>query len=134
MTVLRQRATRQDPDVRWVGARGADGAKMSDVLEEFVAPYEHSLTTTKAYRTLLSFGTMAWNLALFPEDKQPEELGLLLAEMPADMRAEGKDLICSLIARKKQQFPECRRMIIDFELTETASGRHLAVASSAEPV
>ena len=41
-----------------------------------------------------------------------------------------KEIVNMLIARKKAHFSEYRRAIIDFELTDTGRGYHLAVVST----
>ena len=44
--------------------------------------------------------------------------------------AESKGVIDYMIARKRQIFPDNKRIILNHELTETPDGFHLTVASS----
>jgi len=108
--------------------------KMSDVLEEFVAPFADSANTMDAYRQLLTLGVLAWNVALLPEDERERMIRASLhAEavgIPADSRAAVRGLVDALVVRKELCFRRNRRFIVDFDLQDTGDGWHISVAST----
>jgi len=110
--------------------------RMSDVLADFVEPYRQSADTEEAYRKLLTLAVMAWNTALLPEKAQHAMVDRVLDEglptAPPELKTGLKEIVHRLMARKKVYFSENKRTIIDFELTDTGRGYHLAVASTLE--
>ena len=58
----------------------------------------------------------------------------LLARLPKNVRKDGKQIIEELMVRKERFFSQYKRMILDFEVTDTGDGWHLSVMSSADPV
>ncbi len=130
MATLRQRSIQRNPEMQLHDGADADGVKMSEVIEDFLEPYQDSTATAREYRMLLNVGLIAWNLSLFPEQKQSPELDRLIAKLPEEGKEMGKDLVKKLMARKKQLFSWCRRMVVDFELTDTAGSWHLSVTST----
>lgn len=53
------------------------GEKMSDVIDEFLRPYEQYADSTEAYRRLIATAIIAWNAALV----QGAEREALLSDM-----------------------------------------------------
>src|SRR5712692_243504 len=108
--------------------------KMSDVLGDFVAPYYSFTNTDKAYRMLLTLGTLAWNASFLSDDQQEEMINQVLASgLPTATDQEATDikaLVRELIARRKALFSGHKRLIVSFELKDTGEGYHLAVAST----
>jgi hypothetical protein len=108
--------------------------KMSDILEDFVEPYEESAPDEDSYRKLLNLGVLAWNAALLPEDQRRTAIDETLREgLPGSSkedRALAKALIEMLVRRKQERFAANQRVIISFELTDTGDGYHLTVAST----
>jgi hypothetical protein len=111
-------------------------ARMSDVLADFVEPYRELADTEEAHRKLLTLAVMAWNAALLPEKEQHAMVDRVLDEgLPTatpELKIGLKEIVHRLMARKKAYFSENKRTIIDFELTDTGRGYHLAVASTLE--
>ncbi len=108
--------------------------KMSDVLEQFVDPYLELAETAADHRTLFTLAALAWNAALLPPGEREQMIdGIVNASVPADagpVRADAKEIVNALVARKQALFADNTRRIINFEITETAGGFHLAVAST----
>lgn len=108
--------------------------KMSEVLDDFVAPYSDLADTEDAYRKLLNLAVLAWNAALLPEDQrraiieETVDAGFPRASGPA--RAAAREFLETLIRRKLEHFAGNRRAILSFTLTETGDGYHLSVAST----
>lgn len=111
--------------------------RMSDVLDDFIAPYAGAADTEADYRKLLTLGIIAWDLALTPKARRPAMLDELLLDrlgnIPESLKSELRDLIRVLIARKEAHFADNRRMVIDFTLVRDGDGYQLTVASSLEP-
>lgn len=111
-------------------------AKMSDILEAFIEPYLDSACDLEQRRKLFAMAAFAWNLALFPEDEQQQELEQIVEQLSAGdqrLRQNTKEILEELIERKQQYFRKHQRYILDFELTETRSDFHLSVVSSMSP-
>jgi hypothetical protein len=108
--------------------------KMSDILDEFIEPYEELAANEESYRKLLNLGVLAWNAALMPEDQRRTAIDEMLREgLPRSSkedRAQAKAFIETLIRRKEERFAANQRAIISFELTDTGDGYHLTVAST----
>jgi hypothetical protein len=108
--------------------------KMSEVLEDFIEPYRDLADTEDAFRKLLNLGMLAWNAALLPEDKRramiDETLGAGFSRASSPDRAQARGFVEEMVRRKLEHFPDNRRSIISFELTDTGTGYHLAVAST----
>jgi hypothetical protein len=109
-------------------------AKMSEVLEAFVEPYLALADTEDAYRKLLMLALVAWNASFLTEDEQSEMVDDITSKaMPSATREEREDfreLVSTLVERKRAHFSEYTRRIIDFELTDTGKDYHLSVVST----
>ena len=73
----------------------------------------------------------AWNVMLFPEKDRSSRLDELLATLPRNVRKAGKQIIEELMVRKARFFSKYKRMIVDFQVTDSASGWHLSIMSTA---
>ncbi len=108
--------------------------KMSDVLEEFVQPLEDPADTEESYMKLLTLGMLAWNAALQPEDQRQAFIDRMIAVAlpgaPQRDRATVRQVVDMLIQRKQQLFPNNRRVIISFSLTDRGDDFHLSVVST----
>ncbi len=110
--------------------------KMSDVLEDFVEPYQDSIEGDDAYRKLLTVAVLAWNAALMPEDRQKAMIDDVLSKgLPPgsdDLVAGLRSIVEGMVKRKKAHFSSNRRAIISFELTDLGDQYNLSVASTLE--
>ena len=109
-------------------------AKMSDVLESFVEPYEDDEMTLSQRQNLLGIAVVAWNLALLPEDKRRGALkeiikGILSGEDPL-FQQEAREIITEMVARKDQLFADNQRYIVSYQLQDLGTEYHLTVAST----
>lgn len=113
-------------------------AKMSEVLEDFIAPYKQQADSEEAMQKLLTVAVVAWNASFFSESEQQEQIETMLAEgMPGaseQLKTEFKDIVNQFISRKKRYFSEYKRLIIDFDLKKIGGKYHLSVASTASTV
>ncbi len=110
------------------------GEKMSDVIDEFVRPYEQSADSTEAYRRLIATAIIAWNAALVQGAERETWLSdMLKAIAPHGDRQLQKDfhgIVSEMIERKEKYFANNRRYILNYQVTETPTGLHLSVAST----
>jgi hypothetical protein len=104
--------------------------KMSEVLDEFVAPFKEPNATEKELRILYSLGAIAWNIALLPADEQEKAFREAHEKMPADGRELFRFFVEPLLERKRRHFADCRRGIVGFELMMLPSGPYLQVRST----
>ena len=110
--------------------RAASSSKqaMSAALVELIEPYRDEVSSLDGYRTLVTIGAVAWNLALFPEDERQNHFDQAAREIgPGD---EMSEMVLALSRRKEQRFPDERRMIVSHEVSETATGYHLVAVSA----
>lgn len=107
---------------------------MSEVLEDFVAPYRDQAETEEAFNELLTLATVAWNVALQPVERRQAMIdrvtGPAFAGLSREDQADGQGIIEMFIRRKDEYFAANRRAIYSFKVTETPDGFHLSVAST----
>lgn len=109
--------------------------KMSDVLDELVAPFNHDDLTDKQVEQLLTYGVLAWNLAIVPKAVARQMFDALHDPQKSSLveRTEAWALIEALAERKVTLFPDINRLIIDFTLTRDGDFLHLNVLSTIPP-
>ena len=109
---------------------------MSEVLEAFVEPYLELADTEDATKRLLMLAVVAWNASLLTAEEQSEMVDDIIGKaMPAATREEREDfreLVSTLVERKRAHFSAYTRKIISFELTDTGRDYHLSVVSRME--
>jgi hypothetical protein len=131
---LKQGAAEVPSATRIVRVESGGREKMSEVLEDFVAPWMELADTEDGYRKLITLGVLAWNAALLPDGKQEAMIDQVLREgMPRISPAERttvRALIQEMIDRKSAHFASNRRAIISFDLRDTGSSYHLSVIST----
>lgn len=112
----------------------ADGVKMSEVLEAFIAPYMEFADTEESFEKLVTIAVIAWNTSLLPRTAQTKAINDLLISLPPETRADAKSIVRDLMRRKRKYFGKIRRAIIDFEVIDTGDGFRLTVASTPEDI
>ena len=108
--------------------------KMSDILTEYGEPlFETIDSDNKAeYEKAIMMSIMLWNCAIMQEEpKNRKEVEKKLKPMMPD--AESKSVVKYMLDRKTEMFPDNKRVILNYELTETPDGLHLSVASTIPP-
>lgn len=115
----------------------SEGAeKMSVILKKFVGPYVEFTDSEESYRKLITLAVMAWNASLLPEkDGQflidsVFEKGLPKGE--TELIAGLREIVDSLVARKKAYFSKYRRSIIEFDVIDLGDQYYISVASTIE--
>jgi hypothetical protein len=118
-----------------VGFDPTGGTKMSEVLREFVAPFEPDDITDEELVNLLGTGMVAWNLAMMPEATRREQFDALVKPMKLS-RGEKKELwavVEQMIQRKLERYAGIDRIILDFELTADEDTINIRVLSTIPP-
>ena len=110
------------------------GVKMSEVLDDFVAPLADSADDRADYERLLSLGLVAWNAALEPQHRRKVMIDDVLQEglRGASLWEQQacREVIDRLVARKLESFAEYQRPIMAFQLDELEDGGYyLSVVS-----
>jgi hypothetical protein len=117
-----------DGDIGFLGpAPGVE--KMSDVLLEFIEPFQSATPTDDEVLDLARLGAVAWNVALFSEDLRPKEIDRVLQDLPI----AATDLFREMVDRKVTHFRDNRRYIVNVDMGERPGGCTLMVASTFEP-
>ena len=108
--------------------------KMSEILQQFVAPYLDNVSTLRRRKSLFSLAVIAWNAAVMPESQQKTTLDTFLEQQLSNQDAETQQaitqIIDELIARKHQHFSDNKYFILDFQITETGQRYDISVAST----
>ena len=108
--------------------------KMSDLLNQIIEPYAEDLETLDAYRMLVTAGAMAWNNTLLPPEGQAAGFAAMnKLDIPAENKEIMKELIMTLMKRKLALFPDIRRFIVSYEVSDLGDQWHLSVASTMPP-
>ena len=107
---------------------------MSDVLMEFLEPYEEYWENEEQLQKLLSVAVIAWNAALMPGGKRDDFLQDMEQAVPAEVRQDMRSIVLDLVRRKLAHFADIQRTIISYELTMTPDGPHLSVLSTLSPL
>ena len=89
---LRQRVRRQFRNQKVAIMDAQDGVKMSEVLEEFIAPYQQVANSEEQYSKLLAMAVTAWNVALFPAQKRKAHIEEMLEAVPEEVRTDGREI------------------------------------------
>lgn len=128
--ILNQRIQARYPNQKVIIGEIIDGVKMSEVLKKFVEPYRDIANTEGAFRNLMATAMIAWNATLFSVEKRTEYLENIFESFPEGVREDARFIISDLIARKERYFSEYKRMILDYEVTDTGKDFQLMVISS----
>jgi len=110
--------------------------KMSEVLLEFMEPYQKYATTPTAYEKLVALAVVAWNAALLEETERQNLLDkpieTILAMAGKEWENDLVNILMALIQRKERYFADNKRLIFSYHVSQTKEGYHLSVASTAE--
>ena len=109
--------------------------KMSEVITTLLEPYRDMATTLAAYQNLVAVACIAWNTANMPKGEYAQKIGEAISALPGmdgETRVDMMNFMMELIQRKELLFPDNKRIIVNFKVTETRNNYHIAIASTLE--
>jgi hypothetical protein len=105
--------------------------KMSEVLEEYVAPIFEAfgeVPPQALFEKLYYFGAAVWNAST--DGAPPEAMGEVLRTFGDDAgAADVLEMVGMLVQRRRERYGDDRRMIGDLKIRWAGGTPHLAVAS-----
>ena len=106
--------------------------KMSEVLLEFAEPLTAACEDDKSFYNALQISAIAWNASFFPPKERDKTTNESIDEYISDKneRETTKEILLKMVKRKEQDFPDIKRMIIDFQVSYRDGERHLYAISS----
>ena len=85
----------------------------------------------EAYEKAVLMAVCLWNCAVMQEEPGKDKaIKKLLKPFMKD--ADGKAIVHYMMDRKRQMFPDLKRYILDYEVTDRGKDFHLSVASTAQ--
>jgi len=105
--------------------------KMSDIIIQFIEPYNDLAQTYSEQMKLITAAIIAWNASLLPEDRSKAVIDRALGNIPSAEHKHTMEVINVFMKRKRRHFSEYKRPVIDFQLTEDEDEFHPSVASLA---
>jgi hypothetical protein len=107
--------------------------KVSALLLDFLHEHQPHATTRQAFDHMVKTGIFAWNLAIVADEaEQQAEIDKHAAKVGTETGDVFRTVVNELIARKQQHFAQFRRLIVEYEITETAKGFDLSVVSTGD--
>jgi hypothetical protein len=113
--------------------KGLSDEKMSEVLLEYGKPFIEIINTENKedYEKSIKISMMLWNCAIMYDSgdkKDRKKIMKMLKPVLPDGESEG--VFSYMAERKREMFPDNKRIILNYEITETSGGFHLTVAST----
>ena len=106
--------------------------KMSDILLEYAEPFMENIDidNKEEYNKAIMMSIMLWNCAIMQES-QADMKSIEKILKPLMQGAEAKSVMNYMMERKRQMYPENKRLIVSYDLAELGEGSyHLSVAST----
>ena len=97
------------------------GVKYSELLEQFISPFENEFINMEYIDDIFEFSINAWNMAniniLMPNEEMDKAMN--------SVQFEGEDLslLKKMIAHKKKKYKAFTNFIVDFEIEERDAGK-----------
>jgi hypothetical protein len=107
--------------------------KLSQAITTLISPYKDMGSTYQSFSTLIAIACMAWNAALIDEPERGEMVkqvvGVFKDKTDAKGLLEFSQFSYELIERKLLLFPDDRRFVYKFDVTETKDNFFVSVLS-----
>lgn len=109
--------------------------KMSDVIFQFADPLLEMAESDEEGKKALVVALLIWNLSLSHEKVRAEQRKAIdkMLGMSDEQHQEyqsWKEMVDFMLERKKTDFPDIHRMILNYDIIETPEGLHLNVTST----
>ena len=105
--------------------------KMSEVILRFAEPFKDNDGLVP--RAMIEIAIIMWNASFMPRDMQRKAVEDIVNVFPRDDSEARREMLRTahmLFERKKQYFSQNKRLIMDYQITESAHGIHLDVMST----
>ena len=109
--------------------------KMSDIIVDYAEPFIKALKTEtrKEYEKAIMLAMTYWNCSIMKEFSKVSQKEIEKRLKPITPDLEAKSIMNYMLERKRQMYPDNKRIIINYELTELKEGGfHLSVASTVD--
>lgn len=104
---------------------------MSDAISLLVKPYLEDFPDLASFEVLVSFACLAWNMTNLPAKERQAQLNEMIATAPdLESRVESLALVMDLMEKKEMLFPDVKRMIVKYKVTEQGKDFHISIAST----
>ncbi len=104
--------------------------RMSGALVALIQPYAAQVESLTAYKALVAIAALAWNVSLLSSDEQDQHIGEAATKLTPTDRTIFCQMVRSLMHRKRDLFPEDRRIVVNYEVSASARGYEVTVAST----
>ena len=106
--------------------------KMSEVLIEFAKPLTDECEDDEAFYLAIQISVLTWNLSFFPLKERKKLIDEFINKCVNDNREikTTREILSKMLERKEKNFPDIKRMIIDFQISYTNGKPYLNVMSS----
>ncbi len=111
--------------------RPAGMVKMSDAIAEIIEPYKDMTESLDEYKKLVSIACLAWNIKIMPKHLREFEINKItkgFTGVKLKDKQDFKAIIKTLMERKELLYPEDKRLIVNYEVTESKKGFRLNIA------
>jgi hypothetical protein len=107
---------------------------LSGAIAKLIEPYKGEALDYNSFHSLVTYACLAWNMSILPSEDHAEMKKKIIALGPANVqdRLMMLGLINELMDRKTKLFPEVKRMIVEFKVTDRGNDFHIAIASTLE--
>lgn len=109
--------------------RPKEDVRLSERLVDLIAPYRDDNLTSRRYEMLIGAAATAWNLSLLSDTERHDALRQAFRNAKVRDVEAAAEVIVTLLRRKEQLFPDDRRTIVSWEVSESNGQCHVAVAS-----
>jgi|ERR1700690_1034165 len=107
--------------------------KLSAALIDLVSPFAPYAKTLREYKMLIGIGVTAWNLPLLkgPEHEAfyKQVIQPLLESDDKLVRLEANEIFNTLLKRRERDFPDDKRLIVSYTVTDNGNEYKVAVAT-----
>lgn len=134
---IASRLTKFNSKYKFIQPEDVGAIKMSEVIIDFADELLDRANNFEQYKRALTIAIIAWNVAVFDNDKRDDTIASLFDKMKIDENStEGKDMIDIInwhVEKKDALYPDINRAIMDFEIIRVGKEDfHLNVASTLE--
>lgn len=126
-----------NPSIRCQTQQGANEAhKTSDMIGNLAAELLEKAHTPQRRQSAIVLAITAWNLAHLELEEEDDAIETFLQSAQIEETFDRQNLVNLLkilIHKKRMEYPDVHRFVIDYDYQETSTGCHLSIVSSGEP-